>query len=218
VLQLIHSPPVRPARALGWLRALAVIPLVVACSSSEPDAALVTIPPAPTTTAELPQLGVFRVEALDVQALGEPGNLPDVVRSRAAAVLNQYLNNAVLLPLRTGEPAFGLPDLFAGPALERASGPDRAALVEEGLPAATEIRVEDASATLTTLSPADGQIALVVATIEMKLAALVGVTPVAIQRTGELILGPEGDRLKITGYHVRVTRDTPAGTTTIQSP
>src|SRR5205085_3133215 len=105
--------------------------------------------------------------------------------------------------------------VFGPPASDRMTGPDRAALVDEGLPKPQSARVDVASADIVALTG----LTVVSAGIHLLIEAKIGGTPLRIERTGELQLSLQGDAWKVIGYDVRVTRDTPdaAVTTTVAS-
>ncbi|MFN2503639.1 MAG: hypothetical protein ABR540_05300 [Acidimicrobiales bacterium] len=205
-------------RAL-WLLGLAAAMLVSGCSDAKPSSAPDSpeSAPAPTTTPEAPAGSQFDLEAFDAQAVEGQGPSGEVLRTRVIGALDRYLTEAVVRPLRSGEPAGGLDAVFGGLAVSRLTGPDRAALVDEGLPPVTDVDVETATVKVSALNGPSGT-GVVVAAIRLSVTGRVGKTPVTIERTGELLLAPEGETWKVHGYDIRVTRDTAAGTTTLQAP
>lgn len=201
-------------RQAAWLGLAAVVLGLSACATSETPAAPVsTAVEVPVTPPELPTMPSFSIGQVDLRAVNAPAELSDTTRGRIQGVLDRYLTNAVLIPLRTAERIGDLSSVFMGQALERMEGADRAALVDEGMPKAEEIEVTTASADLTALLGPDG-IAVMAADIHLVVTADVAGTPLTIERAGELLLSPERDAWKISGYQVRVTRDTPVGVTT----
>lgn len=206
-------------RGAVWVLGLASVAAGLSgCSEAEPapaPAPVSTVVMDTTTTAlELPQLATFQLEAFDVQAMGGSPEDAEAIKLRVNGLLDQYLTNGILVPLRTGQPVGDVSDVFATPVLERLAGPDRGALLDENLPKASDVKVEAATASVSVLMDRNGAVALVWAGIRINVAAKVGSTPVAIERTGELMLGVEDSKWKITGYDVSVTRDTPDGETT----
>ena len=207
-------------RAVGLLGLAVAVVALPGCSSSKPAASsattAVTVAPTTTTTQpEPPGLSAFNVAPAEVHAWNAPPEFPDSARDGVQALLDRYLTDAVLRPLRSGEPAEDLAAVFGPPASDRMAGPDRLALVDEGLPKAESARVEVASADLVALTG----LTIVSAGIHVLIAAKVAGTPLRIERTGELQLAVQGDAWKVTGYDVRVTRDTAeaAVTTTVAS-
>jgi hypothetical protein len=207
-------------RRAAWLLGLAAAVVgLPGCSESKPAAPTGTTVAAasPTTTSEPERPGVsaFSLAPADVAAWNAPPEFPDGARAGVQALLDRYLTDAVLRPLRSGESAGDLSAVFAPSTLERVNGPDRAALVDEGLPRAERVTVEVASAALTALTG----LSVVSAGIHILVSARVGGTPLRVERTGELQLSAEGDTWKVIGYDVRVTRDTPgaAPVTTTQA-
>lgn len=205
----------RAAAALGATLAV----MLGACTSSDsPDAApdsSSTVPTAPTTTTA-PGLTAFVLGGGQVQA-PDPAvtTLPPEVVAGVQAALDRYLTDAVLAPLGSGQPAGDLTPLFTPNALSRMGGTDRATLVDEDLPPAEAVRVRAASAELSGLAGGDGQVAVVVARIDLQVASEVQGSPVTIHRFGELALVPDGGAWKIDTYDLTVARDTATAT---QSP
>ena len=156
----------------------------------------------------------FTVSGDEVAAAAAPGpRFPDDVRAKVTATLERYLGDAVVGPLRSGRPAGDLGTVFTGPALARINGPDRAALVDEGLPPADDLRADAASARLAALAEASGVVTVVAAGVEIRLRTG-GPDDVTIVRTGDLVLVADGDGWKIDGYEIRTTRDSAGGEAT----
>lgn len=163
--------------------------------------------PAPPPTEPPPAPIAWDVTVGEVHAVRPPAPaLPDEVRAKVTATLERYLADAVVGPLRSGQPAGDLAPVFTAPALSRLNGPDRAALVDEGLPRAPGLRSEAALVRLDALAGADQAPAVVTAAMELRLQTG-GLDPVAIVRTGDLVLVPDGDGWKVDGYDLRVSRD-----------
>jgi hypothetical protein len=214
--ELVHFAGMRrAARVLG----LAAVALVAAsCSRSTPASA----PPsstAPAPPASAPATAVaappaFAIQAFDVAAAGESGPSLQELRSEIGGVLDRYLSTAVVGPLQTGQPAGDLSPLFGGGTAERVAGADRAALVDEGFPPAVDLTVERATASVTVLVGPDPEVGLARAVVSLLVRATVGGSALTVDRTGELLVSPEDDGWKISGYEIRVTRDTATLSTT----
>lgn len=204
----------RAARVGGLVALAALAAALTACSSSskvtpttagQPGSAA---PGSTAVTAVAPTPGrSFTLAEPDVAAFGTPPLLPIEARNGAQILLDQYLDRAVLTPLKSGQ-AGDLAPLFTAAALERLNGPDRGALVDEGVTGATDVKVASASARLTALVGPEG-VHLLVAGIELAVSARAGGAPLTIRRTGELTMVVDGDAWKISAYDVRVDRDTP---------
>ena len=151
----------------------------------------------------------FTVGAAELRGSGTTLPLPPEVQSAVVATLDRYLADAVVTPLRTGAPPPDLAPLFTDIAWPRLSGPDRAAIVDEGIRAGT-VTSDGAVANLTGLQGPDGAVALVGVHIDLRLRA----GQLNVVRSGELVLVPEGDGWKIDGYDLRVSRDSIDGTAT----
>lgn len=198
-------------RAVRRVGLPAVALLSAACSgspsTSPPPAsapsAQGTIAP-PTTVLPTPA-DRFEIQGFEVAAADGAPESFQPVRTQVAEALDRYLDKAVLSPLRSGQPAGDLSALFAGTAVERVAGPDRAALVDEGLPPVIGVAVERATALVAVLAGPGAEAGFASARISMLVTGIVGAAPLTVERTGELILGRDGDTWKITGYEIRVS-------------
>ncbi|HEX2041854.1 MAG TPA: hypothetical protein VHF24_04385 [Acidimicrobiales bacterium] len=168
-----------------------------------------TTPPPPTEPPPAPI--TWDVTVGDVHAVRPPApGLPDDVRAKVTATLERYLADAVVGPLRSGRPAGDLGPVFTAAALARLNGPDRAALVDGGLPPAVRLHSDAATARLGALAGADQAMAVVVAAVTLRLHTG-GAGSVAIARTGDLVLVPDRDAWKVDGYDIRTERQSPEG-------
>lgn len=154
--------------------------------------------------------GVTVVSA-DVQAMSpQPPPFPEDVKAAVGASLDNYLENAVVVPLRSGKPpAAGLDGVFTAAALGRLSAPgaDRAALFEEGAPLSGKVRQDRADAALTALTGPGGEVVLVTARLDVAHTVTSRDQAVALVRSGELVLVPSNGWL-IDAYDIRTARDT----------
>jgi hypothetical protein len=196
---------------------VAAVVLATACSSEGGLMAVATTTPPPPSDVS------FSVTGTTVESVRlPPPPFPDDVKDSVAAALDFYLQEAVLRPLHSGGPAGDLGPVFTGSAQARVNGPDRAALVDEGLPPAESVTAEKATVGLAALAGADGAINVVTAAVDLRLeAGLRGPNatagdddPVTIARTGHLVLVPDAGGWRIDGYDVRTTRDGGSGATT----
>lgn len=170
--------------------------------------------PSPAPAAPPAQAISFTVSGDEVAAVAPPGPaFPDDVRAKVTSTLERYLDDAVVGPLRSGRPAGDLGPVFTGPALARVNGPDRAALVDEGLPAAGDLRAEAVTARLAALADAGGAVTVVSAAVELRLRTG-GAEGLTIVRTGDLVLLADGEAWKIDGYDIRTSRDSGDGVVT----
>jgi len=152
----------------------------------------------------------------DMQAAGNVSRATsDATWAAVLATLNRYLEAAVLVPLFTGGPAGDLAPLFTSPAVDRVlKGADRAAIIDEGLPATADVRSESAVATLTGLAGTDGVVSVVSASLDLRLSGQANGAPVTVVRTGDLVLLPDGGTWKIDAYDVRASRSVAGATST----
>lgn len=169
-------------------------------SSSQPTSA-------PTTTA--PPAATFTLTGGIVRA-PDPRmtTFPSEVVVGVQSALDAYLDRAVLAPLRSGGPAPDLSGLFAPAARPRleAGSADRAALVDEGLPAARDLRVERAVADVGAVAGPQGRVGAVLASLDLTVTGRIGSSGLTIRRTGEVSLGPYEGAWKIDYFKVTVTR------------
>lgn len=155
----------------------------------------------------------FAVTGAEVQAMAAKAPVfPADVSAAVKAGLDTWLRNAVIGPLRTGQPSSGLEAAFTEPALARISapGPDRAALVEEGGPGAGTVRQDRADAKLTALTGPGGEVVLVTAQIDVSHTVTSGGGALGVVRGGELVLVPDRGTWRIDAFNVVAKRDTKA--------
>lgn len=164
----------------------------------------------PSTTAAIALPAVtFTVASFDVEGAADPASV-ERVKAAVVATLSRYLEAAVLTPVLSGGPAGDLAPLFTARAAEHmAATADRNAFVDEGLPPAPRVVPLVSGLHLAGLADQKGEVVLVSAHMDLKLAADAGGTTIVIDRGGDLLLVPDGDAWKIDSYRVRVTRDTP---------
>jgi len=144
----------------------------------------------------------------DVESAGDVSkDTSDATWAGVLATLNRYLEAAVLTPLRTGGPAGDLAPLFTSLAVDRVTtGPDRAALIDEGVPPATDIRADASVATLTALAGSDGTVSVVDATLDLRLRGRSADGPLTVTRTGDIVLLPDGGTWRIDSYDITASR------------
>jgi len=156
----------------------------------------------------------FTVSGTDVQAVGTPApGFPAEVQAKVLDTLDRYLVDAVGGPLRSGQRAGDLAPVFTAPALARVNGPDRPALVDEGLPKASSLRTDVATAKLRILLGDRNEPQAVSAAVELRVRTG-GSDEVTVVRTGSLVLVPDGAGWKIDGYDINTSRDTADGPST----
>ena len=204
-----------PSRAA--LAAVAALVALTGCSGGSSTSHPGTTGGGAATTrpAAPPGQAAFTLATPDVRAVGDrtPAQLAPNVLAAVKSTLDQYLNVAVVAPIRTGQKAADLGPVFTGPALAQAAGPDRAALVDEDLPAAPAAAVPTASAALTALVGPDGPV-VISAEIHVAASGKAAGGDLAVDRTGELVLSPDGDAWKVSAYSIKVNRHLPNGATT----
>lgn len=217
---------------------LLVAGLVVAASCTRPSSAAFTTqapPAAPTvpttvravvtsTSTSLLIVPVPPKDPITISGAGfdlhTAGKVPSAAFDAAWAgvlqTLNRYLEAAVLTPLRSGGPAGDLTPYFTAAAAPRVTtvSPERAAFIDEGMPALNDLRKETAVAQLTALAGPDGVMSVVTAVLDLYLVGHIAGAPASVVRTGELVLVPEGGTWRIDAYELKVVRTLSEDTTT----
>lgn len=193
------QPPTRASRAR---RAT-----FLACAAA---VAVVGISVAPAGAAKKPK-SVVKIApgTVTVYKVGEaPDTIPDDVRNAVMATLTGYVNAATVRPLQKGVvDDAGLANALAPAVAARLAGPDRAVLVDEGLPKATsKIKVSATPVALTGLADGAGSIVVVTAAVDATTTAKTTKGKLVIKRTGDLVLEPDNGTWKITGYTLNVDR------------
>jgi len=204
----------------GLLAALACLTMTAAACSAD---GVSTAAAGRATTSTAPQAPIaFTVTSITVEATADP--LPGTVEGARAGVestLKLWLDEDVVGPLRSAQPAGDLRHVFSAATGERvATTADRAAFVSDGLPPVTGITAETATLVVVGLVDPDGQIPIVTVHLELKLKGQAAGSPLTVEHVGDVVLIPEGDRWRIDSYDLRATRDTPtapATTTTAKS-
>lgn len=169
-----------------------------------------------TTTTEVPVPIAFTVTSFDVETAAPPvAGAVEGARAGVEATMKRWLDEDVLPPLRSAQPAGDLRPLFTAVTGEHVvTTADRAAFVTEGLPPVTGLSAKLATLAVIGLADPDGQIPIVTVHLELELQGTAEGTPLIVVHTGDLVLVPEAEGWKIDSYDIRATRDTPAGTTT----
>lgn len=199
-------------RGTGFLAALAcLVAVATACSDDGDKGASGRA----TTSTEVPVAIVFSTTSFDVEAAADPvAGAASGAQTGIEATLNRWLDEAVLRPLRSGQPAGDIAPFFTAAARDRiATTPDRAAFVDEGIPPVAGIKAGVASLGMVALADVDGNIPVVSVHLDLTLGGMVEGAPLGVEHTGELFMVPDGDAWLIDGYDIRSSRATAGGTT-----
>jgi hypothetical protein len=150
----------------------------------------------------------FNIEGMDANGTKPPS---DEVIASVRKTLDGYLAQAVVAPLKSGQPAGDLSTLFTADALAQLGDPStRATLVDEGLPAAsTSISATNAHATLASIAGPDEVTALMGARIDLTIHAVGPRVNINIVRQGEIVLTlvPDANSWRIDSFGVRTERN-----------
>lgn len=186
---------------------VAVAALVLsACSGDEESAPT-------TTTTTIPEVDV----ALTVTGVESNGTAPPSAElvDAVVATLDHYVADAVVTPLQTGVAGSDLAVVFTAGAAAQLDTDDREALVDTELPLLPRVRPQRADVALSTLAGPEGQIGVIVASLDLAVRATGKTHDLDIAHSGELILVPEGASWKIDSYTMHTTRERhPEPTTT----
>jgi hypothetical protein len=192
-----------------WVAALCLVALTApGCAGSSSEEAA---PPTTLTNAVPLERETGTPTRLHLTGIDDNGTKPppDGVVGAVTWTLDRWFVEAVLDPLRTGQP---VPDetlaaLFTPVAFERVKTDDRGALTDEGLPStATNLAAEAATVALSSVAGPDEVPAVIVAKIELRLHATGPQLDADVVREGELVLVPTEHGWRIDGYDLRTTR------------
>jgi hypothetical protein len=207
----------------GVVVVLAIIAAAIALAGGGSDNTTKAAGAASTTAA--PQTNVsLQLGDVSAASAGPPAQLTPQQSQAVLAVINSYLTTATVDPLRSAKPAGDLSTLFGAGALAQVTGPDRAVMVDEGLPKVTgNLDVTSQPVTVVGLADQTGAIVLATASIDLDIEGVTKVKgpPLRILRKGDLVLTPDATGAwKVTAFNVAVAR-TGAGidpTTTTAPP
>ena len=163
----------------------------------------------PTSAKTKKPIAKITVGDITIYKVGNaPDTIPDEVRSKILAAVSTYVTAATVKPLQTGVVDDASLGTTLGPAATfRAGGPDRATLVDEGIPKATgRIVVNTLPLKLTGLADGDGRIVVVTARLDSIARTRTEKGAITISRKGDLVFTPDGDTWKIDGYDLSVER------------
>ena len=193
------SPPFR----LPVLLALVGAVVLGACSGGGSEKA-------GSSTTTRPNGSVHATAGLvAVSSAGAPTELPAADRDAILAAVTSYVQQATVDPLE-GKPPKDLTAALTASAAPALTGPERDALVDTGVPAATgPIHTTLAPVNLRGLADRTGTIDLVGATLDLTAGAAAGKGEVTIHRTGELMFTRDGWTWKLLSFRLNVTRDGP---------
>lgn len=145
-----------------------------------------------------------RVAAVRIHGVGMSDAAP--LTAEVAAVIDQYLDGAVVRGLRTGKPQ-GAGGAFTPAARARLTSEDRELLVEEDVRRPGVVWVRRARAELDVLTGPGNVAEVVVATISSRVEGWGGGTgQIRVERNGELVLVRREGAWRIDGYELEVDR------------
>lgn len=172
-----------------------------------------------TTSVQLERGELFVESVVPFDAI--PSNFPAEASDAAMALLEAYVQEATIEPLRTGTiKDTALPEIFDGPAVARLATLDRAVLLDEGLPKAVgKVTVEGTPIGLTALLDDRKNAVLITASIDIEITAESKKGLMTVSRIGALVLSRQLDATwKITAWSLHVDRSGPGVTPTPTEP
>jgi hypothetical protein len=165
----------------------------------------------PASTASAPKTNVsLPLGDVSADSAGPPAQLTPEQAQAVIKVIGDYLNFATIDPLRSAKPAGDLSSLFGAAALTRVTGPDRAVMLDEGLPKVTgKLNITAQPVTVVGLADQSGAIVLATASIDLDIQGVTAVKggPLRILRKGDLVLTPNASGAwTVTAFNVAVAR------------
>lgn len=155
-------------------------------------------------------VAIGEVRVIAAGANGAPSQLQ---KDAVTTTLSRYVTAATAAPLQRGTLGADLGDAFENAALATATGPDRVALLDDGLPGGS-VTIEPVSADLDALIDSSGQVAVMTATMTVNARSKTDRGELRVSRLGTYVLHPDGNGWRIHAYDITVTRDLPEGITT----
>jgi hypothetical protein len=153
----------------------------------------------------------LKLGEVTADSAGPPVTVSPEVADGVVDLVGEYLEVATVEPLRKAAPAGDLSGIFDAAALARVTGPDRAALVDEGAPEVTgDLDVVAKPVAVTGLGDQDGNLTLVTATIDLDVTGATAAKgpPLHILRTGYFVLTPDPAGVwKVSAYTITVGRE-----------
>ena len=198
----------------GLVATLAVLGVVVVVAAAffvlKKDSTEKSGPAFKTSTAVDLQPGATKIETV-----GFSGDLPPDVQNQVLSALGVYVDNGIVAPLRTGKATdASLAATFDTAAIARLAGPDRAIVLDEGLPKAVgKIAVTTPPVPMTALVDRDNKVILVTTDVQFAVKARAAKGVVTINRTGSFVFAPDASGAwKITGWTLSTDRGGPGVT------
>jgi hypothetical protein len=171
-----------------------------------------------STTVEL-EPGLATLEY--VPAFQSQIELPADVRDQMLGAIGTYIDDGIVVALRRGKaPNPPLAEAFDQGALAALEGPDRASLLDEGLPKAVgKIKVTSEPISFSGLV-VDGNVVVATANVSFTITARAEQGVIRIERSGEFDFAPDASGAwKVSGWKIDANRSgpgvTPAPTTTL---
>jgi hypothetical protein len=197
-----------PRKYSALLVALVVLVVLLgACSKDNDDASPARTTTTTTTAPSGPPTLAWTVGDIATHGTAAPG---DDVIAAVKTTLDNYLAQAVVAPLYTGQPVVDLSMVLSPAALERfnADPSARATLADEGMPPATEaITAERANVQLASVAGPDGIPAVIAARLDLLVHAVGPGLDVDINRYGDVTLVSEEGGWRIDSFKLRADRN-----------
>ena len=196
--------------------ALVVLLLLAAACSDDGDSTARPEPSSTTATTAAEELdrsaqGV-QVEVLSSSVVGVRGNepLPQKTTDDVLAIIEKYVERAMVTPMVEGTPAEQLDTLFSDASLQAVRGADRPLLVDEGLPRIQAGPEAKANVRLVGFRGPGGTVDIVGAKIRIRVTGeTADGRKVQVVRAGDMSLVPQG-HWRIESFALDVDRQVEA--------
>jgi hypothetical protein len=142
-------------------------------------------------------------------------DFPADVQNQVLATLGAYVDDGIVTPLRKGKATdASLAAAFDAAAIARLATPERAIVLDEGLPKAVgKVTVTTLPVPMTALVDRDNKVVLVTTDVQFSVSARAAKGVVTINRTGSFVFAPDASGAwKITGWTLSTDRGGPGVT------
>jgi hypothetical protein len=152
----------------------------------------------------------LNLASVDIQSAGPTATLDDKTKVAVMKQTRQYVEEAVVRPLLTGKKVKGAYKKLFGLAVIKpaTSGPDRAALTDEGVGKVSgDVRAPATKVAMHALIGPDGVVQFIATRFEMRLKSRLDKAPLTINRNTELTFEPaQNGKWVVSAYRVITTR------------
>jgi hypothetical protein len=209
-------------RAVSLAVAAAAVSALVACSGGGGKSSKAVNTKASSQKVNVPGAQVtLRLASIDVQSAGPAVTLDDKTKVSVMTQTRRYVEEAVVRPLLSGNPAKVSYSQLFGPTVSRAAthAPDSGALTDVGIGKVTgDVRAPATNVAMHALVGTDGFVQYIATDFDLHLTSTLSKTPLRINRNTELTFekAPSGKWI-VTAYRVITTRSSGASAATTKT-